>query len=85
MATIRQTIHGTWQVQIRRKGYPTQTRTFDKKLDGEVWARDVERDMDRLEELAYEDECYASGIDPNLGDKLKGKKPFDRHKFDNKK
>lgn len=49
MATIRQTIHGTWQVQIRRKGYPTQTRTFDKKLDGEVWARDVERDMDKGE------------------------------------
>lgn len=49
MATIRQTIHGTWQVQIRRKGYPTQTRTFDKKSEGEIWARDVERDIDKGE------------------------------------
>ncbi len=49
MATIRQTVHGTWQAQIRRKGYPSQTRTFDKKTDAEIWARDVERDIDRGE------------------------------------
>jgi integrase len=49
MATIRKTIHGTWQVQIRRKGYPTQTSTFDKKSEAEAWARDVEGDMDKGE------------------------------------
>ena len=53
---------------------------------------DVGRDCDRLVELAYEDECYARGEDPilgdeleGLGDELEGKKPFDRHKFDNTK
>lgn len=49
MATIRKTIHGTWQVQIRRKGYPTQTSTFDKKSDAEAWARNVEGEMDKGE------------------------------------
>jgi hypothetical protein len=29
---------------------------------------DTGRDFDRLEELAYEDECYARGVDPIFGD-----------------
>lgn len=49
MATIRKTIHGTWHVQIRRKGYPPQSSTFDKKSEAEAWARDVEGDMDKGE------------------------------------
>lgn len=28
---------------------------------------DIGRDCDRLEELAYEDECYARGVDPIFG------------------
>jgi len=31
---------------------------------------DVGRDMDRLEELAYEDECYARGVDPIFGEEI---------------
>lgn len=36
-----------WQVKIRRKGYPAQSRTFDRKVDAETWARSVENEMDR--------------------------------------
>lgn len=46
MATFQQR-SGSWRAIITRKGYPRQTRTFDLKADAEIWARDIERDMDR--------------------------------------
>jgi integrase len=46
MATIRKKGEYQWHVQIRRKGHPPQTRTFELKADAEAWARSVERDMD---------------------------------------
>lgn len=36
-----------WRVQIRRKGYPAQTRSFDTHALAEEWAREIEREMDR--------------------------------------
>ena len=36
-----------WRVKVRRKGYPEQTRSFDTRAQAEVWARDVESEMDR--------------------------------------
>jgi len=36
-----------WRVKVRRKGYPEQTRTFDTRAQAEIWARDVESEMDR--------------------------------------
>nr|WP_081067375.1 site-specific integrase [Burkholderia cepacia] len=36
-----------WRAFIRRRGYPTQTRTFDTKALAEAWARGIESDMDR--------------------------------------
>lgn len=47
MATIRNKGPFQWHAQIRRKGYPIQTRTFQYKAEAEKWARDVEREMDR--------------------------------------
>ena len=35
-----------WRVQIRRKGYPPQSSTFDTKRDAEAWARMIERQME---------------------------------------
>ena len=35
-----------WQAQIRKKGYPRQTKTFDRKADAIKWARMIERQMD---------------------------------------
>lgn len=47
MATIRKKGDLQWHVQIRRNGYPAQTRTFTTKSDAEAWARGVEWEMDR--------------------------------------
>lgn len=47
MATIRKKGEYQWHVQIRRKDYPGQTRTFNTKADAEKWARDVESAMDK--------------------------------------
>lgn len=36
-----------WQAKVRRRGYPSQSKTCDRKTNAEEWARDVEREMDR--------------------------------------
>ncbi|MBI1180818.1 MAG: tyrosine-type recombinase/integrase [Alphaproteobacteria bacterium] len=47
MPSIRK--RGTvWQAQVRRSGHPTITRSFDRKGDATAWARETERDIDRL-------------------------------------
>jgi integrase len=35
-----------FQVKVRRRGYPAQSKTFYRKGDAERWARKVEREMD---------------------------------------
>lgn len=47
MATIRKKGDFQWHVQIRRKGFPVQTKTFSRREDGEAWARMLESEMDR--------------------------------------
>lgn len=36
-----------WQAKIRRKGFPSQTKTFNTRADTESWARQLENEMDR--------------------------------------
>ncbi|WP_462386640.1 tyrosine-type recombinase/integrase [Acidovorax sp. Q11] len=36
-----------WRAQVRRKGYPAISRTFDTKLQAETWARATEGSMDQ--------------------------------------
>lgn len=36
-----------WRVQIIRKGYPPQYRTFDTEPQAAAWARHIENEMDR--------------------------------------
>lgn len=44
MATYRK--RGTqWEVQIRRRGWPTHTRTFRVKADAQAWAGEIEATM----------------------------------------
>lgn len=45
MATIRQR-SDRWQVIIKRKGYPIQSKTFDLRKDAERWGRQQERLID---------------------------------------
>lgn len=47
MATFKQRASGWWQACVRRKGFPEQYKTFEKKIDAEAWARDIENKMDR--------------------------------------
>lgn len=47
MATIREKGPGQWAVQVRRKGWPTKSKTLRTKKEAEIWARDVENAMDR--------------------------------------
>lgn len=45
MATIRP-MRDKWQCIIRRKGHPTQSKTFDLRKDAEKWGRQQERLID---------------------------------------
>ena len=36
-----------WQAIVRKRGFPSQTRTFRTKRDAERWAREAETDMER--------------------------------------
>lgn len=46
MASIR--LHGEhWQARVRRKGHPTASRSFTTRKAAELWARQVETDIDR--------------------------------------
>ena len=47
MATFRKRGPYQWQAQVRKKGYPLQTRTFDTRATAETWARAIEVEMDR--------------------------------------
>lgn len=47
MATFEQRESGYWQAKIRRKGWPTQSKTFRTKAEAQEWARSVETEMDR--------------------------------------
>jgi integrase len=46
MATIRKRGNYSWEVQVRRRGYPSQTKTFDTRREAEAWGRMTEREMD---------------------------------------
>jgi len=47
MATIRKRGEGQHHVQIRKRGYPTQTKTFSKEADARRWATIIESEMER--------------------------------------
>lgn len=38
-------VDGRWRAQVRRKGFPTETRTFDVKAQAAAWAAKIEADM----------------------------------------
>lgn len=37
----------SWRAQVRRKGYPTLSATFDTKSEAQRWAAEIEGDMSR--------------------------------------
>lgn len=48
-----------WQAQVRKRGYPSQIKTFQRKGDAERWARKEEHEM---EAGLWKDTKEASGV-----------------------
>ena len=47
MPTIRKKGDRQWHAQIRKRGYPAQTKTFTTRADAEKWATIIESEMER--------------------------------------
>lgn len=47
MATIRKKGDYQWHIQVRKKGFPTQTKTFTTKADAERWGKETEIAIER--------------------------------------
>ncbi|CPF80777.1 integrase [Burkholderia pseudomallei] len=47
MPTIRKRGHYQWEAQVRRRGYPAQSKTFNTKAEAEAWAGMIESEMSR--------------------------------------
>ena len=47
MATFRKRGVYQWQAQVRKKGQPLQTKTFETRALAEQWARAIEVEMDK--------------------------------------
>ena len=58
MATITKR-NRRWQARVRRKGFPTQTKTFSQKTDAQKWVRHVEVKIE-THELPQEKPDYPS-------------------------
>jgi len=46
MATFRQKAPYQWHAQIRHKGWPQQTHTFNTQTEAKTWASMIGREMD---------------------------------------
>jgi len=51
MATYRKR-KKRWTAQVRRSGYPSTSKTFSIKRDAEIWAHEIERKMERGEDVS---------------------------------
>jgi integrase len=47
MPTIRKRGQYQWEAQVRRRGYPAQSKTFTTKAEAEAWANIIESEMSR--------------------------------------
>ncbi|WP_313113008.1 tyrosine-type recombinase/integrase [Pseudescherichia sp.] len=47
MATLRKRGNYQWEAQIRKRGFPSQTKTFNTKVEAEAWAKMIESEMTR--------------------------------------
>ena len=53
MATIRKRGAYQWETQIRKRGFPSQTKTFNTKAEADAWAKMVESEMARGVSLSH--------------------------------
>jgi len=46
VATLRKRGPRQWQAQVRRRGYPLQSKTFSTRAAADQWARAIEYELD---------------------------------------
>lgn len=67
-----------WQVRIKKQGYPEMARTFDLKTEAQVWAKQIESEMDRgvfVSRTEAEGTTLAEALDRYLREITPAKKP----------
>ena len=47
MASFRKRGSGQWQAQVRKKGYPTHTKSFRTRAAATQWVRSIEYETDQ--------------------------------------
>lgn len=74
-------VGGKWRAQVRRKGYPPQTKTFGSKILAEKWGRQVEQEIDagRAGQLAPGHVTVGKLIE-RYTEEIGGRRPFGRNK-----
>ena len=80
MASIDKLKSGLFRGRVRRFGYPDQTRSFQRRVDAEGWARKVEAELDRgaWKDTASPDSITLHGLlDDYLRDVVPGKRGKD--------
>lgn len=78
MATIVKTPSGTWKALIRKRGWPTASKTFRTKRDAEDWARRAEDEMVRgvyIDRTSAERLTFGEALDRYLSEVTPTKKP----------
>lgn len=83
MATIRP-MREKWQAIVRRKGYPSQSKTFDLRKDAERWARQQERAIDAgqwVDRTEAEQTTLADLLDRYFSEVSKGKRGVDAESY----
>lgn len=78
MATIVKTPSGTWKALIRKRGWPTTSKTFRTKRDAEDWARRTEDEMVRgvyIDRTSAERLTFGKALDRYLSEVTPTKKP----------
>ena len=66
MATITKRGDLQWKVKVMRRGFPSQSRTFETKAQAEAWERMVEGEMDRgvfVDRSEYEKTTFLEALD----------------------
>lgn len=83
MASIIQ-IGDKWRAQVRRKGHPTQTKTFSTKALAKHWAKTVEGDTEKLNAgVMPKGEAWTVGkLVERYEEKVGATKPFGKNKAD---
>ena len=83
MASIYRRGPYQWQVLIRRKGYPIQTKVFEKKAEAEAWSKTIESEMVRgvfVSRKEAENTTLAEALDRYEQEVSRGKKGYSKEK-----